>query len=332
MNGQTDEILVSLIVPVLNEERFIEECVHSLQKQDIPANQMEIILVDGNSTDGTMEILRRLERENPQQIRVLENPKRIQAAAMNLGAKYARGEYLARIDAHAEYPDNYVSTCIRLLQEKNAVNVGAACHTEAKTEKGKIIAEMLTTSFAVGGSSFRVGAESGYVETVPFGTFRRDYFLEIGGFDERLARNEDNEINYRIRKRDDKIYMTNEIYVTYYCRETMKALGKMAYANGKWAVIAAKLCPGSMSLKYFVPLAFAVSLIVMPLLSLLWKGFGILLGLELGLYFLLAFGSSLQKTRKWKEILNMIVLFPVFHVCYGIGSVSGIWSLLRRKY
>lgn len=332
MNRQTKELLVSLIVPVLNEERFVEDCIRSLQKQDIPANQIEIILVDGNSSDGTMEILRRLERENPQQIRVLENPKRIQSAAVNLGAKYARGEYIARIDAHAEYPSNYVSTCIQLLQEKNAVNAGTAWHTEAKTEKGKIIAKMLTTSFAVGGSGFRVGAESGYVETVPFGTFRKDYFLEIGGFDERLARSEDNEINYRICKRGDKIYMTNEIFVTYYCRETINALGKMACANGKWAVIAAKLCPGSMLLKYFVPLAFVVSLIALPLLSLLWKGFGILLGLELGLYFLLALGSSLQKTRKWKEILVMLVLFPVFHVCYGIGSVSGIWSLLRRKY
>ena len=122
MEHQDKSILASLIVPIFNEERFIEECVRSLRKQDIPPERMELLLVDGASTDGTMAILRRLETEDPAHIRVLENPRRIQAAAMNIGAKNARGKYLVRIDAHASYPENYASTCIRLLEETGAAN------------------------------------------------------------------------------------------------------------------------------------------------------------------------------------------------------------------
>lgn len=328
MSGNTPQKIASFIVPILNEEKYIESCVRSLLKQEFPAIEMEILLVDGMSTDRTMDILRRLEKEYPDTVRVLENPKRIQAAAMNLGAKAARGEYLLRIDAHAEYPPRYAAVCIELLQKTDAVNAGCVCHTAARTKTGRIIAKFLTSSFAVGGAGFRVGAESGYVDTVPFGTFRREDFLALGGFDERLARSEDNEINYRIRKTGGKIYMTSEIQVTYYCRETVTALAKMAAANGKWAVIAGRLCPGSMSVKYFVPLLFVLSLIGLPLLSLLHPVFAWALGGELALYILLAALDAAKKAANLAELLFLLALFPAFHIAYGIGSVSGLLEII----
>lgn len=332
MENQDKSILASLIVPIFNEERFIEECVRSLRKQDIPPEQMEFLLVDGASTDGTMAILRRLEAEDPAHIRVLENPKRIQATAMNIGAKNARGKYLVRIDAHASYPENYASTCIRLLEETGAANAGCGWYTTSKSPRGKFIAKMLTSPFGVGGASFRVGGESGWVDTVPFGTFRRDYYEALGGFDERLARSEDNEINYRIRKNGGKIYMTNEIQVTYYCRETVKALAKMAYANGKWNIIAARLCPGSMSLKYFVPLAFVLSLIVMPPLGLLHPLFRWAFTAELLLYLGLSLFFAWKKTRRPGELLYVAFLFPAFHIPYGLGSLAGVFRVLSGVY
>lgn len=332
MENQDKSILASLIVPIFNEERFIEECVRSLRKQDIPPEQMELLLVDGASTDGTMAILRRLEAEDPAHIRVLENPKRIQAAAMNIGAKNARGKYLVRIDAHASYPENYASTCIRLLEETGAANAGCGWYTTSKSPRGKLIAKMLTSPFGVGGASFRVGGESGWVDTVPFGTFRRDYYEALGGFDERLARSEDNEINYRIRKNGGKIYMTNEIQVTYYCRETVRALAKMAYANGKWNIIAARLCPGSMSLKYFVPLVFVLSLIVMPPLCLLHPLFHWLFVMELALYLGLSLFFAWKKTRRSGALLYVAFLFPAFHIPYGLGSLAGVFRVLSGTY
>ena len=323
----SNSLKLSVIVPIYNEERFIETCVASLLAQDFPQEEMELLLVDGASTDRTPELLEKLAREHPSVIRVLQNPKRIQSAAMNLGAKAARGAYLIRVDAHADYPADYFSRCIALMEETGAQNVGCVCRTVGRTEMGECIAMLLTSPFGVGGSAFRTG-KSGWVDTVPFGTFRKDYYESIGGFDERLARSEDNEINYRIRKNGGKIYMTADMATTYYCRETVSALGRMAFANGKWNVIAAKLCPGSMSLKYFVPLAFVLSLLVMPLLCLVHPVFCWLFAAELALYLGLSLYFALQKTHEFKKLLRLWLLFPAFHIPYGVGSLAGLGSLL----
>lgn len=327
----SDSLKLSVIVPIFNEERFIEDCVASLLRQDFPREEMELLLVDGASTDQTPVLLSRLAAAHPDVIRVLQNPKRIQAAAMNLGAKAARGTYLIRVDAHADYPTNYFSRCVALMEETGAQNVGCVWNTQGKTPKAEVIAMMLTSPFGVGGSSFRVGGKSGWVDTVPSGTFRKDYYESIGGFDERLARSEDNEINYRIRKNGGRIYMTNEMTVTYYCRETVGALGRMAYANGKWNVIAAKLCPGSMSLKYFVPLAFVLSLLFMPLLSIAHPAFGWLFAAELALYLGLSLFFALQKTRDFRKLMFLWFLFPAFHIPYGVGSLAGLGTLLTGR-
>ena len=328
----SNSLKLSVIVPIYNEERFIEACVASLLAQDFPQEEMELLLVDGASTDRTPELLEKLAREHPSVIRVLQNPKRIQSAAMNLGAKAARGTYLIRVDAHADYPPNYFSRCVSLMEETGAQNVGCIWNTQGKTPKAQMIAMMLTSPFGVGGAAFRTGGKSGWVDTVPFGTFRKDYYESIGGFDERLARSEDNEINYRIRKNGGKIYMTDEMAVTYYCRETVSALGRMAFANGKWNVIAAKLCPGSMSLKYFVPLAFVLSLIVMPFLCLLHPVFCWLFAAELALYLGLSLYFALQKTHEVKKLLRLWLLFPAFHIPYGLGSLAGLGSVLTGAW
>lgn len=321
----------SLVLPIFNEERYIESCVRSLLRQDYPLEEMEILLVDGMSTDRTMEILRGLEAELPDTVRVLENPKRIQAAAMNLGAKAARGEYLVRVDAHAEYPPSYVSTCIRLLGETGADNVGCAWITSARTEGGKIIAKALTSSFAVGGSGFRVDAPSGYADTVPFGAFRRDFYLSMGGIDERLARTEDKDLNYRIRKAGGKIYLTNEIHVTYYCRETLPALAKQAFGNGKWNGIGALYRPGSVSPKYFAPMAFVLSLAGMPALGRKRPFFRRAFAGELSLYLLLALASAGKKAERLGELPRIAAVFPVFHTAYGLGSLAGLWEFCASR-
>ena len=125
----SNSLKLSVIVPIYNEERYIEACVASLLAQDFPQEEMELLLVDGASTDRTPELLEKLAQEYPSVIRVLQNPKRIQSAAMNLGAKAARGAYLIRVDAHADYPADYFSRCIALMEETGAQNVGCVCRT-----------------------------------------------------------------------------------------------------------------------------------------------------------------------------------------------------------
>ena len=133
----SNSLKLSVIVPIYNEERYIEACVASLLAQDFPQEEMELLLVDGASTDRTPELLEKLAQEHPSVIRVLQNPKRIQSAAMNLGAKAARGAYLIRVDAHADYPPNYFSRCVSLMEETGAQNVGCIWNTQGKTPKVK---------------------------------------------------------------------------------------------------------------------------------------------------------------------------------------------------
>lgn len=318
---------LSIVVPIMNEELHIENCVSSLMEQEFPHEEMEILLVDGMSTDRTPEILKNLQARWPDTVRILQNPKKIQAAAMNIGMEAACGKYIVRADAHAKYPKEYCAKCIALLEETGAKNAGCIGNTVGRGTMGSAIAKMLTSPFGVGGSSFRVGAPSGYVDTVPFGTFETAYLREIGGFDERLARNEDNEINYRIRKLGGKIYMTSDMSFTYYCRDTIRGLVKMAWSNGLWTILSTKFCPGSMSVKYFVPMLFALSLIVMPVLCCFHWLFRLLFGAELLLYTALSLLSAFQKTHKFGQWLLVSILFPVFHIPYGLGSLWGLFKL-----
>ena len=166
---------------------------------------------------------------------------------------------------------------------------------------------------------------------MPFGCFKRELFDRIGGFDERMTRNQDNELNFRIRKNGGKIYLNHNIRVQYYCRDTMRGIMKMGYMNGKWNVITMTLVPGSMGVRHFVPLAFVLSTILLVLLTLLTRSmlFGGLLALEWGAYLLLDFFYSytIAKEKGWKFLPVEIILYPAFHFAYGFGSLCGIAAL-----
>ncbi|MDE5766902.1 MAG: glycosyltransferase family 2 protein, partial [Clostridia bacterium] len=256
---------VSVVMPILNEEKYIENCINSLLMQDYPADCMEWIFVDGCSTDRTLEILNEFYTKYPHLIKILNNPKRIVPCAMNIGIAASTGKYIIRLDAHAEYATDYISKCVECLNTVDADNVGGVAQTKSKGFTGNAIAKMLSSKFGVGNSQFRTNGKSGYVDTVPFGAFRREVFSQYGGFDERLVRNEDNEINYRIRKNGGKVYLSDDINLTYYCRDSVKGISAMAKSNGTWNVITMKLCPGSMGIRHFIPFTFVLSIILLVL-------------------------------------------------------------------
>jgi len=324
-------ITVSVIVPTYNEERYIEKCVKSLLSQDYPLADMEWIFVDGMSTDKTVEMLNEYAAQYPNLIRICRNPSKYVPQAMNIGIAAANGRYIIRLDAHSEYADDYITKCVYTLDTVDADNVGGAAETKSHGFVGNTIAKMLSSKFGVGNSQFRTGGESGYVDTVPFGAFRREAFEKFGGYDERLVRNQDYEMNYRIRKNGGKIYMSRDIKLSYYCRDSIKDIVSMAKNNGQWNVITMKLCPGSMGVRHFVPLAFVCSTIGLALLGLLHPAFWILLGAEWSLYLLLDILFSL-KASSFKEFLLLLILFPTFHIAYGIGSLVGIFKLFGKKY
>lgn len=333
-NRETDNnrIVASVIIPVYNEERYIENCILSLLRQDYPKEKIELMFVDGNSTDGTKSIIDKYSAKYPDLIKVYHNPNKTAPYAMNIGINESAGDYIIRLDAHSEYPENHISKCVHYLETIDADNVGGVIETRGKGFVGSAIALMLSSKFGVGNSKFRTNGESGYVDTVPFGAFRRDVFEKYGLFDERLTRNQDIELNYRIRKNGGKIYMATDIKLTYYCGDSIKALVDMAVKNGLWNVITMRLCPGSMGIRHFVPLAFLLSLIVLPLLSLISPFFSLVFLSEICLYLLLDIVFSIRAANSVKHFLLLAILFPVFHISYGLGSIVGIFKIFQKQY
>ena len=328
----TDNVIVSVVMPVYNEEKYIAKCLDSLLLQDYPIEKMEWIIVDGCSKDRTVEILEEYRDKYPSLIKIMSNPHKIVPFAMNIGIAASCGKYIVRLDAHADYAQDYISKCIYYLENTDAANVGGLAETKANGFMGNAIAKMLSSKFGVGNSQFRTNGESGYVDTVPFGAFRREVFSKYGGFDERLVRHQDNEMNYRIRKNGGKVYLSRDIQFSYYCRDSIAGISKMAKMNGMWNIITLKLCPGAMGLRHYIPFAFVMSIVGLGLLGFVHPFFWLTLGLELSLYLLLDVVFSAKQASGAKEFFTLLLLFPIFHIAYGFGSMIGIIKLFSKEF
>lgn len=325
-------LTVSVVMPVYNESKHIDRCIQSLLQQDYQKDDMEWLFVDGGSTDNTVDRIEKYRKDYPNLIRALKNEHKTVPYAMNIGISASKGKYIIRLDAHAYYPSDYISKCVLYLNTSDAENVGGLAETRANGFIGICISKVLSSKFGVGNSKFRTNGETGYVDTVPFGAFRREVFLKYGGYDERLVRNQDNEFNYRIRKNGGKILLCSDIRFSYYCRDTIKGLSDMAKKNGMWNIITMKLCPGVMGVRHFIPLIFVLSVPSLSLLGLFSFVFWRLLAAELALYLLLDVFFSAKLSKSIQEFMMLIFLFPIFHVSYGLGSVKGIAKLFSSEF
>lgn len=315
-------------MPVYNEEKYINDCIDSLLMQTYSKEKMEWLIIDGNSNDNTKQKLYEYKKIYPELIFIYDNPNRTAPFAMNIGISHARGKYIIRLDAHAKYEADYISKCVYYLNNiSDADNVGGIADTRGRGTVGESIALMLSSKFGVGNSKFRTNGKSGYVDTVPFGAFRKEVFEKIGGYDERLTRNQDNELNYRIRKNGGKIFLANDIHFTYFCRDSINGIAKMAVQNGMWNVITMKLCPGSMSIRHFVPLCFLLSIVGLPIVSFFVPIFWWLFKGEMVIYIFFDLVATIKCTKNLKKMVLIFALFPIFHLSYGAGSIIGLVKL-----
>lgn len=317
---------VSIIVPLFNEEKYIEGFIHSLTVQTFPLEQMEWILVDGNSTDKTVEIIRAFIEEEKYPLVLLNNPNRKTPYALNIGIEQAKGDYIIRLDAHAKYYPDYIEKCVYYLDTTDADNVGGVAETSAGGFMGQAISQMLSTPFGVGGSDFRIGNGNRYVDTVPFGAFRREVFDRVGLFNVKLLRSEDNDINSRIRESGGKIWLAEDIKFQYFCRDTVKGILKMALQNGNALFHTLRENPKAMSLRHFIPFSFLLSLLFLPLISLLFPVVWWVFFFEIVTYTSLNLYFSFFKTNSKKHAIVTLWLYPLFHLCYGLGSLMGLFG------
>lgn len=317
------DIEVSVVMPVYNEEKYIDRCLRSLKTQTYPKEKIEWLFVDGCSRDKTVEKIKQYEFSN---CRVLKNEKRLVTYALNIGVVNAVGKYIIRLDAHAEYKEDYIEKCVFYLDTLDADNVGGVAVTKGEGFIGEANAEILSSKFGVGNSNFRTTDKSGYVDTVPFGAFRREIFDKIGLFNTDLPRSEDNDFNSRIRANGGKVYLSADIRFTYFCRNTFSGLLDQAIKNGNALFLTIRKNPKAMSLRHYVPFLFVLSLIIMPILSIFLPVFRWMFLIEgcvylsLDLYFSLFYGKL--KTFPYK-----VVTYPLFHAVYGIGSILGLFGI-----
>lgn len=322
--------MLSVVCPIYNEEKYIAKCIDSILAQDYPKDDLEIIFVDGMSTDRTRQIVEEYSQKYPF-IRLIDNPDRIVPPAMNIGIKASSGDIIIRLDAHAVFPMNYFSELVLYLEKLNADNVGGVCKTLPINDSVtcKSIAWVLSSKFGMGNSHFRVGAdEIREVDTVPFGCFRRTLFDEIGFFDEELTRNQDDEFNGRIIKNGGKIYLLPHLVIEYYARDTVRKVYNMFYQYGLYKPLVNKKLGSPATVRQFFPLLFVLGLILGPLTFFLSNAFIWIYAIVLALYVGLSTFFSINEARTLKEILMQNWVYFVVHFAYGWGYINGLIRVL----
>lgn len=330
MSKNTDYI-VSIIIPTLNEEKFIERCIDSVLHQTYPIDKMDIMVVDGGSTDRTIEIVKALENKYSN-IRLLHNALRYQSAAFNIGVQSSCAPYIIRLDAHATYDSRYIELCVNHLEQNpNYGNVGGIWEILPQNESliARTNALLNHLKFGIGGADFRVGADAQETDSVPFGAFRRDVIDKIGGMREDLARGEDNEYNSRIRKAGYKIWLDPTIRSSYYARPTLSSSCKQMYANGVSIGNLFYVDRKAIGLRHLVPFAFVMALFLSAL-SAIFCIYGLyLFGTILAAYFIAAIIADIDACRKngWEFVWILPIMFFCIHISYGIGTIVGLLKI-----
>jgi glycosyltransferase involved in cell wall biosynthesis len=328
-----DYPFITIIMPIRNEADFIEQALRSVLDNDYPAERMEILVVDGMSDDGTREIVAHQAKADSR-IMMLDNPKRIAPAAMNIGIKAARGDLFIRIDGHVEIPADFITKSIRCLHEHpDAWVAGGYIKTVADSFVGQAIASAMRSPIGVGNSRFRLGDYEGWVDTLAFGAHHKWIVDKIGYFDEELVRNQDDEFNLRIINASGKIWMSKAIQSTYFSRGSLRKLWKQYFQYGFWRIRTLQKHKRPASFRQLVPLLFILSLLLTGLAGFLWKPLFILLAIEAALYMLVLLIGALDVGRKsgWQYAPIAPVVFAILHFAYGLGSLWGVarFSILR---
>jgi glycosyltransferase involved in cell wall biosynthesis len=320
--------LVSVILPCRNEREHIIPCLDSILASDFPLDDLEVLVIDGMSDDGTAELVRGYAATH-QVVRVIGNPQQIVSCALNMGIREARGEIIFRMDAHSEYPSNYVSGLVRWLDQSGADNVGGCWVTLPAngTPVARAIALGLSHPFGVGDAAYRLGvAEPRRVDTVPFGCFRRDLFTRVGMFDEDLVRNQDDEFNLRLIRAGGTVLLVPNVVSYYRARATLGHLAKMFYQYGYFKPLVARKVGRVMTLRQLAPAGLVIGVLLGGVLAPWVGAVRALFALVVAAYLATAIACSLSAGSRHGARVTLVLLgvFPTLHWSYGFGFLRGV--------
>jgi glycosyltransferase involved in cell wall biosynthesis len=334
MNANPDVRLppVSVIMPVLNEERHLRGAVQAILAQEY-AGEMEVVIALGPSTDRTDEIAAELVAETApnknKRVHTVPNPTGRTPAALNAAIKASRHPIVVRVDGHGMLSPNYITTAVRLLQETGAQNVGGIMHAEGENDWEHAVAAAMTSRIGVGNAAFHTGGEAQQAETVYLGVFRREALEQQGGYNEEFIRAQDWELNFRIREAGGLIWFSPELRVSYRPRPSVRALAKQYKDYGRWRHVVARYHEGSINLRYLAPpaavLAMAAGIVVGAVVTPL--GFVI----PGGYLAAIALGSvPAGKGLPLKARLQIPVALATMHMSWGWGFLTSPRSLAKK--
>ena len=326
----SDWALVSVVIPMRNEAATIGALLDGVLAQDYPPVRLEVLVVDGDSSDDSAAVVEGYARRDPR-VRLLHNPRRIVPTALNLAIRAARGEIICRVDAHTRIAPDYVRIGVETLQRTGADNVGGPMHAVGGGWFGNAVAAATASRFGIG-SYFHYGSEEREADTVYLGMWPRPVFERIGLFDEELVRNQDDEFNYRLRKAGGRIVLTPAMRSWYQNRESVAGLLRQYYQYGHWKVRVLQKHPRQMSWRHFVPPVFVATLGTLAALSavapLAAMGARALFAVYAGAVLVVAGRLTVRRgVRAW---LATALAFASIHGAWGAGFLNGLITFAGR--
>ena len=319
---------VSLIMPVRNEAQYLRRSLDAVLRQDYLQEQVEILIADGMSTDGSREIIREYQAMVPS-ISLIDNPGKIAPTGLNQALVRARGEIIIRVDGHCEIAPDYVRQCVHHILKDGVDGVGGAMETIGETWVAQAIAHAMSSKFGVGDSTFRTASgQTRLVDTVPFPAYTREIIQRAGLYDEELVRNQDDEYNYRLGDLGAKILLAADVHSKYYSRSGLRSLWRQYFQYGYWKVRVLQKHPRQMRPRQFIPPVFIASLLISAGMALFTVigGYGLAAILAAYLFGNLAASVWVTARRGWRYLPLLPVVYAILHCAYGTGF---IWGMVR---
>ena len=324
---------VSLIIPTLNEEEYLEQTILSLLSNDYPSNKFELLIVDGLSKDNTVAIAQGLAKKFSN-IRLISTSKIYQSAELNMGIKASKGDFIIRADAHAIYDKNYIRSTINILQKDEFANVGPVQVSTGSTLVEKAIAKAMNSKIGMGNAKYRLDKRELFeVKSVWLGAWKKETLIKINGFNEKLPISEDFDLNYRLRRSGSKIAASNSIKAMYLVRKSLTGLFKQFYKYGFWKIKFLMTYAEEFQLRWLVPPIFVFSLFLSILLVkfIFWA---IVLPIVYISTLLLITFYFMIKSNSFKDLISSTILFlvfPVIHISWGVGFLYGLFHWNIKK-
>ncbi len=309
---------VAVVIPAKNAEKTLEKAFVSVLNQKTE-EQIEVCIAVAPSEDSTLDVAKRIEIDN-ENVTLVENPSGKTPAGLNLAIKNTQAPVIVRLDAHAELEEEYISTALETLKKTGAANVGGRQNPVGTTPFEKAVGIAISSRFGAGDARFRTGGEEGEVDTVYLGVFDRNSIENVGLFNESLIRNQDAELNWRLRETGKKIWFQPELIASYKPRSTLKELAKQYYDYGKWRRHVVSIHPRSIKLRQLIPPLNSLVFLLGTIFGFFWVpslSFPVL-------YIAGIFFVTTVKSKTVTDFIYLLIIFPTIHFSWTAGFLRGV--------